>query len=120
MQSEAKDVNQYLQEVPSERLDALKHLRKLCLDTLDGYEEQMAYGMPSYVKDGTVEVAFASQKNHISVYILKEDVFNRYRDKLKGVSLGKGCIRYSKPEKINFTIVEKLLRDTVNSDSEIC
>ncbi|MFQ5434109.1 MAG: iron chaperone [Anaerolineae bacterium] len=120
MQSQAKNVDAYLNEVPTERMAALKQLREMCLSTLDGYAESMRYGMPSYAKDGTVEVAFASQKNYISFYILKEEVFNRYRPALKGLDLGKGCIRYSKPEKIDFDIVEKLLVDMLNSNADIC
>jgi len=120
MQSQGKDVNQYMQEVPAERLEALRVLREMCLTTLAGYEESMAYGMPSYTKGGTVEVAFASQKNYISLYILKEEVLNQHRPALEGLSLGKGCIRYSKPEKIDFEVVKQLLADTVISGVEIC
>ena len=63
-----------------------------------------------------------SQKNYISLYILKEEVLNQYREALQGVgvSLGKGCIRYSKPGRINFEIVKKLLVDTLRSDAEVC
>ena len=38
---------------------------------LKGYEENMAYGGPTYNKNGVIEVAFASQKNFIGLYILK-------------------------------------------------
>jgi hypothetical protein len=38
----------------------------------------------------------------------------------KGISIGKGCIRYSKPDKINFEVVAKLLRDTFTSTDVIC
>jgi uncharacterized protein YdhG (YjbR/CyaY superfamily) len=122
LQSKAKDVNQYLQEVPVDRLEALTRLRALCLATLQGYTENMEYGGPCYAKNGTIEVSFMSQKNHISLYILKEAVLDQYRDVLQGVgvSLGKGCIRYSKPGRINFEIVEELLDATLRSDAEIC
>lgn len=120
MQSQAKNVEEYLKEVPTERLAALKQLREKCLATLVGYDESMTYGMPCYAKDGTVEVAFASQKNYISLYIMKNEVLNGHRTSLKGLNLGKGCIRYSKPAKIDFEIVEKLLVDTLNSNAEIC
>ena len=120
MQSSAKDVSSYLQQVPTERQETLMKLRQLCLETLESYEEGMDYGMPSYKKDGTVEVAFASQKNYISLYILKQDVMDAHRELLKGVSLGKGCIRYSKPDKINFDVVKKLLVGTSQSTNKIC
>jgi uncharacterized protein YdhG (YjbR/CyaY superfamily) len=98
----------------------MQRLREICLATLPGFEESMQYGMPSYSRNGTVEVAFASQKNYISFYILKEDVLNKHRPALKGVNMGKGCIRYTKPEKINFELVRQLLADTVTSTAEIC
>jgi uncharacterized protein YdhG (YjbR/CyaY superfamily) len=121
MQSKAKTVDEYLKEVPENRQAALAQLRKLCLERLTGYEESMEYGMPSYKqKDGEVEVAFASQKNYMSFYILKEEVLNKYREDLAHLNLGKGCIRYRNPQQIDFVIVEKLLLESHRSESEIC
>jgi hypothetical protein len=47
---------------------------------------------------------------------------NAHRDllKVKGVSLGKGYIRYSKPEKIDFNVVEKMLKATRESTVMVC
>ena len=121
MQSEATTVNEYLEEVPEHRKEALEQLRNYCQEYLPGYLESMEYGMPSYKKkDGEVEVAFASQKNYISFYILKQEVLDKYRDRLSGLNLGKGCIRYSKPDQIDFTLVRQLLEENEQSDSEIC
>jgi len=121
MQSKTESVTEYLQEVPEKRQPALSQLRQLCLEKLVGYEESMAYGMPSYQKkDGEVEVAFASQKNYISLYILKEAVLNKYRQDLAHLNLGKGCIRYRQPHQIDFDLVAKLLEESFQSDSEIC
>lgn len=117
MKSDAKDVEQYLTEVREDRRESLAQLRVLCLEILDGYEESMEYGMPSYKKSGEdVEVAFASQKNYISLYILNEEVLDKHRQKLGGLNLGKGCIRYTKPEKIDFKVVDELLTDSFLSD----
>jgi uncharacterized protein YdhG (YjbR/CyaY superfamily) len=121
MRSEAVNVDEYLQEVPEHQRESLSQLRKLCLGILDGYEECMEYGLPSYKQvDGEVEVAFASQVNYISLYILKGDVLDKYRAALAGLNLGKGCIRYRNTQQIDFNIVEQLLIETHQSDSEIC
>ena len=87
-----------------------------------GFEEKMEYGMPVYLRNGTAEVGFASQKHFIALYILRTDVMNTHRDRLtaRGISLGKGCIRYSKPERIDFEVVESLLRATVESTGAVC
>ena len=122
MQSSAKTVTAYLKEVPAERKAALAKLRDLCRATLTGFEESMAYGGPSYSRNAEVEVGFASQKNFIGLYILRTDVMKTHRDQLKGkgVSIGKGAIRYSKPEKIDFGVVEKMLRATQASMGPVC
>ena len=123
MQSNAKDVDTYLQEVPEERREVLCQLRDLCREVLDGYSENMVYGMPSYQSGkNEPEVAFASQKHTISLYILKQNVLDQFRERLKkpGVSMGKGCVRFSKPEKIDMPIVREMLAESVRSDGLIC
>lgn len=122
MHSTAKTVSAYLKEVPAERRAALKQLRDLCRTYLVGFKESMQYGGPCYSRSGVVEVGFASQKHFIGLYILRTDVMNahRYLLNLPGVTLGKGCIRYSKPEKIDFKVVESLLKATVESTGEVC
>jgi uncharacterized protein YdhG (YjbR/CyaY superfamily) len=82
----------------------------------------MKYGGPCYSRNGEVEVGFASQKNFIGLYVLRLDVLNAHRDLLKvtGVSIGKGVIRYSKPERIDFKVVEMMLKATQESTGVIC
>ena len=124
MQSQAKDVTTNLKEVPAERKAALAQLRKLCLTSLKGFEESMQYGGPCYSRNGVVEVGFASQKHFIGLYTLRvrTDVMKTHLEllKIKGVSVGKGCIRYSKPEKIDFEVVEKMLKATEESIGVVC
>jgi hypothetical protein len=47
---------------------------------------------------------------------------NTHKDqlKVKGVTLGKGAIRYSKPERIDFNVVESMLRATRESTGVVC
>lgn len=122
MQSSAKTVPAYLKEVPVERKAALKQLRELCRATLTGFKESMDYGGPCYSRNGVVEVGFASQKNFIALYILRTDVMRShlYLLNIPGVTLGKGCIRYSRPEKIDFSVVERMLKATAESEGEVC
>lgn len=114
-------VDAYLAEVPEDRREALVRLRQLCRAILTGYEENMEYGMPGYkIPSSEVEIAFASQKKYISLYVLKEAVLNEYRPALAGLNLGKGCVRYTKPEKMDFEVIEQLLAASRDSDSPIC
>jgi uncharacterized protein YdhG (YjbR/CyaY superfamily) len=122
MQSSAKTVPAYLKEAPAGRREALKRLRELCRATLTGFRESMQYGGPTYSRNGVVEVGFASQKGYIGFYILRTDVMRSHRYLLNrpGITLGKGAIRYSKPEHIDFNVVERMLRATVESTGEVC
>jgi uncharacterized protein YdhG (YjbR/CyaY superfamily) len=122
MQSKAKEVTIYIEEAPTERQEALRRLRELCLAELTGFEEAREYGGPCYKRNGEVEVGFASQKHFIGLYILRTDVMAAHRDRLqgKGISVGKGAIRYSRPERIDFEVVESLLRETVKSTGPVC
>jgi hypothetical protein len=76
--------------------------------------------MPSYARAGQIEVAFAKQARYLSLYILKRPIFEAHRAELSGLSLGKGCIRYRRPEQVNWVIVSGLLADTRASSDSIC
>jgi uncharacterized protein YdhG (YjbR/CyaY superfamily) len=121
MKSKATTVEEYLAEVPEEQRPALETLRELCLDELTGYEEGMQYGMPSYSRDGNaVEVAFARQKNYISLYVLRESIIEANTHLLNGLSVGKGCIHFKRPEQIDPAIVRPLLSDSAADTGPIC
>ena len=87
MHSSAPDVLTYLQHVPVDRVACLTELRQLCLSILSEYEEGMDYGMPTYKKQGRVEVGFASQKRYIGLYIAKQAIVDAYRGELAGLSV---------------------------------
>ena len=112
VQSNAKDVDDYIAEVSSDRGPYLERLRDLCRSILTGYDEVMAYGMPAYELDGIGEVAFASQKQYVSVYFLNQEVVDKNADALKNQDMGKGCLRFRRPADIDFALVETLLVDT--------
>ena len=120
MQSKAPTVDEYLKEVPRERLPAMEKLRGIFLQELKGYKESMRYGGPCYEKNDVAEAGFMSQKQYIGVYILKKDVMDQYKNELKGVSMGKGVMRFGDPEKINFDVVRKMVKGTYESPNKVC
>jgi len=120
MQSNAPNVAAYLEEAPAERKAVLKKLRALCRKVLAGYEESMEWGMAAYKKDGSAEVAFASQKNYVAIYFLKTRVLQANKALLRGVDMGKSCLRFPKPERIDLGVIEKLLQSTVEGDERPC
>lgn len=119
MRSDAVDVAAYLEDAPEERRPVLAAIRQACRSELAGFTEAMAHGMPSYSRDGVLEVAFASQRNHIALYVLRTDVLERARGRLAGASCGKGCVRYPGPERVDLDVVRVMLRDTAASSGPV-
>jgi uncharacterized protein YdhG (YjbR/CyaY superfamily) len=120
VQSKAPSVEAYIAEAPPDRAPCLRRLREIALAALPGYIEEMRWGMPVYTRHGEAEVAFASQNQYVALYIMKAGVQARNAGALVGLDTGKGCIRFRRPDRIDFALVEKLLRDTAASAEEPC
>jgi uncharacterized protein YdhG (YjbR/CyaY superfamily) len=120
VQGKAASVDAYIEEAPADRQETLRRLRSLCLECLPGFAESMDYGMPSYRRNGVDEAGFASQGRYLSLYILKQDVLDAHWAELGGISVGKGCIRYTKMEKIDFGLVRRMLEETYASSGPVC
>ncbi|MCX4823837.1 DUF1801 domain-containing protein [Streptomyces sp. NBC_01142] len=120
--STAEDVDGYLAEVVEpDRLTALVRIRELCRTELTDFEEEMAYGMPTYRRaGGAAEIAFANQKQYLSLYLMRSDVRESFEARLAGQDMGKGCLRFRRTEKIDFHLVRDLLRATAAAPGEVC
>ena len=103
------EVDDYMAAAPPGQQPALEALRDACLQLLPGFSESLRYGMPSYQRDEDVEIAFASQKDHVSLYVLHTDVVNAHLPRLERLSIGEGCIRYRHPEQIDMDVVRSML-----------
>jgi uncharacterized protein YdhG (YjbR/CyaY superfamily) len=115
MISKAANVKEYIAEVPEERRAAIAKLHSLCKKNLVGFEESIDYGMPVYKRKGVMAFAFASQKQYISIYGCGSPAVKDLRAKLAGSGKGKGCVNFTNPEKIDFAVVEELLRRIAKS-----
>ena len=125
MRSEAKTVEQYLDELPDDRRCAIEAVRNMILKNLpDGYEEAMNWGMiayqvpletypATYNGQPLMYAALASQKNHMAVYLsaiymdeVKKDWFyEAYKATGKRLDVGKSCVRFRKLENLPLDMV---------------
>jgi uncharacterized protein YdhG (YjbR/CyaY superfamily) len=116
-------VDAYVEQVDGPRRDAVRTLRRLCLEHLpEAFTEVLRYGMPGYVRQGETEgeIAFAAQKQYLSFYVVRTDVMAAHRDRLAGLSVGKGCIRYRRPEQLDEAVVRSILEMTAATRGPIC
>ena len=134
MQSKAKTVEEYIKEVPKDRVPYFIKLRETILSNLpEGFKEVMNYGMIGYVVPHSIYPAgyhtnpsdalpfanIASQKNfialhHMGVYSNKE-VLNWFKNEYpkhskRKLDMGKSCIRFKKPEEIPFELIGQLMK----------
>ena len=140
MQYKATSADDYISQVPSERQDSLKKLRKVIKDNLSkGFEEGIQYGMVGYYVPHSVYpdgyhcdpktplpfMSFASQKNsvnlyHSGIYAKKElhDWFvNEYPKHCKRkLDMGKSCIRFKYIDDIPFDLIGELTRKVTSKE----
>ncbi len=132
MKYKAQSIEEYISQLPTERIDPINRLRKQILDNLPkGVEERISYGMIGYViphsiyPDGyhcTPELPLpfmnlASQKNFIAVYSMviyaKKDLLDWFvseyakRCKYK-LDMGKSCIRFKRLNDIPYELIGEL------------
>jgi hypothetical protein len=133
MQIKAKTPDEYIDNIPEDRKEAIKALRKTILDNLPkGFAEVIGYGMIAYVVPHSLYpkgyhanpklplpfINLASQKNHIALYHMglyaNKELLGWFTDeytretKLKP-DMGKGCIRFKNPDKIPYKLLGELV-----------
>ena len=140
MQYEVNTVQEYLAALPEERKPVIEKLRDVIVTNLpDGFAEQIAYGMISYVvplsrypqgyhvKKGEPLpfLSLASQKNHIALYhlglyqnqALKSWFVDEYAQRVPTkLDLGKSCIRFKNPEHIPYELIAELCQKIIVDD----
>jgi hypothetical protein len=140
MQYDATSPEDYISQVPEDRQDALKKLRKVINDNLpQGFEEGIIYKMIGYYVPHSLYpdgyhcdpkiplpfMSFASQKNsvnlyHSGIYAKKElhDWFvGEYPKHCKRkLDMGKSCIRFKKVDEIPFELIGELTRKMTSEE----
>lgn len=117
---DAATVDEYIEQAPEERRHALARMRNECVERLHGFDEGMEYRIPSYRRDGIVELAFASQSRNIALYVMRTDVLDAHRDRLAGLSVGKGVVRYRDPDELDWDVVASMLDATAATHGPVC
>lgn len=110
MLSNATSVDEYIQELPADRVEAIKRIRNLCQASLPSYEETMEEGRPVYKKNGMVMAGFSSQAHHIAFYVSEPSVRETYAKDFSDPEAG--MVQFNKAEAVDFELIEKLLHDT--------
>ena len=133
MKVEANSIEEYFENIPVERQEAMKKLWKVVSDNIpEKFEAVLSYGMPGYVVPHSVYppgyhcdtklplpfMSIASQKNFVAFYhmgiyatpLLLEWFQAEYPKHVKTkLDMGKSCIRFKKVENIPFELLGELM-----------
>jgi uncharacterized protein YdhG (YjbR/CyaY superfamily) len=106
IRSEAKNVDECIDELDVERKHAVIQLRQLTRQIFPEFREFMKYGVHTYENDGKV-FAFASKKHYVSIYVNNIALPRKYKEKLGNAKLGTNYIRYYRCLKSNLRLSNK-------------
>lgn len=127
--SSATTIEDYLADLPEDRLDAITEVREAILANLDdGYIETMNWGMITYevpletfpdTYNGKplMLAALASQKRHMAVYLppvySDEETESWFRAEYeatgKKLDMGKSCVRFTKLEHLPVELIGEVI-----------
>ena len=129
MQLKVNSVEQYLNELPDDRKESLSIVRKTIVANLpDGYNEVINWGMityevplerfpETYNDKPLMYAALASQKNHMSLYLMgcymspdiRKNFKDAYKKSGKKFDAGKSCIRFKKVQDLSLELIGKTI-----------
>ena len=132
VRSSAATVEEYLQEIPEERAEALRAVRRVVLDHLPpGYVETMNWGMicyevplarcpDTYNKQPLMYAGLASQKHHMGLYLMcvyshpgsRAWFEAKFRASGKKLDMGKSCVRFKKLEDLPLAVIGETIAAT--------
>lgn len=134
MQSQAKSVEEYINQVPDNHREAINFFRKIILENIpSGFSEQMNYGMIGYVVPHSIYpkgyhcdpklplpfLALAAQKNFIAFYHMgiyaNPDLLHWFtaefpKHSKQKLDMGKSCIRFKNVSQIPYALIGELTR----------
>jgi uncharacterized protein YdhG (YjbR/CyaY superfamily) len=106
-------VTDYIDRLDEAEKPVLSRLRDIVYEVVPETEDSFSYGIPTYKYKGKYMVAFASNKNFMSIYPGAE-VISIFKDELKAYKLSKGTISFTADN----PLPDDLLRSIVQLSKE--
>ena len=104
MQYEASNPKEYLAAIDDDwRKEKLLEIRSLIQKVAPNLTEGIRYKMLSYADERDVIFQLNAQKNYVSFYVGDSKKIDPSGELLKGLDIGKGCIRFKKSVEISET-----------------
>ena len=101
-------VTDYIEKLNDKERAVLQQLRDIVYETVPDTEDAFSYGIPTYKYKGKYLLAFASNKNFMSIYPGTEPI-EVFKDALTSFKTSRGTISFT----VDHTVPDELLRNIV-------
>ena len=121
MKLDANSIDEYWAAAPPVRRAGLELVEACVLSLSPGAEATFQHGMPFYTLAGRPYIAVASQRHHLSLYVVGLDDLLKGRDELaalvSGIDRGKNCLRFrdSQLDRLTVDLLDPIVRATYDS-----
>lgn len=107
MKYNVSTISEYLSVIPSDRRIIIERIISIIQEYFPNIKGTMKYDMPTF----SPICAVASQKHHLSLYINRVDLVDKYREELGNLKVGKSCIRFRKLEQMPESVIRKIFNE---------
>lgn len=110
MKTVAKNVDEYLAQVPEPARSTLSKMREAIHAALPDASEAITYQMPTFKYHGHSIVAIAAFKNHCSLFPMSGAVIEKFKAELERFHTAKGTLQFPLDKPLSGSLLKKIIR----------
>jgi len=111
----AKNVDDYLNNLPKEVKTTLENLRKTIKATAPMAEEIISYQIPTYRYHGAL-VHFMAHKDYCSFFVVNKSILETFKEELIDYDSSGTTIHFTVKNPIPSTLVEKIVKERIRQN----
>jgi uncharacterized protein YdhG (YjbR/CyaY superfamily) len=113
----AKDVDEYLKELPANVKSMLQKVRKAIMAAAPKVEEVISYGIPTYKYKGPL-VHFAAFKDHCSFVVITKSVTEIFKEEFKTYKSTGRTIHFFPDNPLSADLIKKIIKVRIKENEE--
>lgn len=111
------EIDDYLATVPEPSRTALEGLRQTIREVVPDATEAISFKVPTFKYQDRPLVAYGASETDCTFYLMSTDVFNAFKEKVKGFKTDKGSIRFQPDKMIPPEIVQNIVKARISENT---
>ena len=104
-----QEVSKYYSNIPKSSKAQLESLRKIISDLLPSSNEEIHYGIPTFVMDSKNIVGIGGWNNFVSIYPYGSALITKFKNDLKSLKTTKGAIQFELDTPLPEDLIKKIV-----------